>query len=146
MPDHPASTAAPGRAPGQTVSPYYRPSGKVPRSAMLVASACGLAVLPCACLYAWVTMAAPAWVNVIALALFAVGIALIVDCAALRARVRNHDWITRFGVALAVCGWYAQWIAWVALALQRQQGGSLWQHAAALAGDPTRRSTCRSGK
>jgi hypothetical protein len=124
MPDRSPSIAAPGCELDQP-TPCYRPSGRVPRSAILVASACGLAVLPCAGAYAWVTMRAPAWVNVLALALFAFCIALVVDLAAYRARVRNGDWITRFGVALAFGAWYAQWIAWVALALQRQHGGTV---------------------
>jgi hypothetical protein len=135
MPDRSPSIAAPGFELDQP-TPCYQPSGRVPRSAILVASACGLAVLPCAGAYAWVTMRAPAWVNVLALALFAFCIALVVDLAAYRARVRNGDWITRFGVALAFGAWYAQWIAWVALALQRQRGGTVWQYAATLGADP----------
>jgi hypothetical protein len=136
MPDQLPSSAAPGRAPDQAQPRYYRPSGKVPRSAILVAPVCGLAVLPCAFLYAWLTMGAPAFVNVAALAIFALCIALAVERAARWARVRSHDWITRFAVALALCAWYAQWIAWVALALHRQQGGAAWRHAGELVADP----------
>jgi len=135
MSDRSPSIAAPGCALDHA-TPCYRPSGRVPRSAILVASACGLALLPCAGAYAWVTLRAPAWANLFALALFAFCIALVVDWAAYRARVRNHDWITRFGVALALGAWYAQWVAWVALALQRQRGGTVWQHAATLGADP----------
>ena len=135
MPDRSPSIAAPGSKLDQP-TPCYRPSGRVPRSAILVASACGLAVLPCAGAYAWVTMRAPAWVNVLALAVLAFCIALVVDFAAYRARVRNRDWITCFGVALAFGAWYAQWIAWVVLALQRQRGGTVWQYAAKLGADP----------
>jgi len=136
MPDHSPSSAAPACAPDQTSSPYYQPSGRVPRSALVVAPACGLAVLPCAALYAWVTMGAPAFANIVALAFFGFCIALVVDWAAYRARVRSRDWITRFGVALALFAWYAQWVGWVALALHRQQGGAVWRHAAALVADP----------
>jgi hypothetical protein len=136
MPDQLPSSAAPGRAPDEPQPPYYRPSGKVPRSAILVAPVCGLAVLPCAFLYAWLTVGAPAFVNIVALAIFALCIALAVERAALWARVRSHDWITRFGVALALCAWYAQWVAWVALALHRQQGGAVWRHAGDLVADP----------
>jgi len=136
MPDQLPSSAAPGRAPDEPQPRYYRPSGKVPRSAILAAPVCVLAVLPCAFLYAWLTMGAPAFVNVVALAIFAFCIALAVERAARWGRIRSHDWITRFGVALAVGAWYAQWVAWVALALHRQQGGAVWRHAGDLVADP----------
>ena len=117
-------------------SPYYRPSGQVPRTAMPIGAGCGLAVVPAALLYAWVTMRAPAFVNVLALACFACYIAVVNDWAARQARVRNRAWMGRFGVALALCAWYGQWVAWIALAMQRQHGGALWHHAAALVADP----------
>lgn len=126
---------APAVAPAY-VHACYRPSGKISRHAILVASACGLAVLPGAFFYAWVTMFAPALVNLFALMAFAVWIALVVDWAACQARVRDAGWITLFGVGLALAAWYCQWAVWIALAMQRQQGSVLLRSAARLAGHP----------
>jgi hypothetical protein len=116
--------------------PCYEPSGKVPRSAFLVAPLFGLAVVPGAVFYACVTMRAPAFVNMIALALFACWIGVVNDWVARAARVRNRAWMGRCGVALALFGWYCQWVAWIAVALQRQHGGALLRHVGRLLADP----------
>lgn len=114
---------------------YYAPSGKAARWALATGCAYGLAVLPGALLYAWVIMRAPAFVNVIAVLIFGLWIAVVVDLVALKARVRSAAWLKRFSLALALSAWYCHWAAWIALELHG--GGAGWLHRAAeLALDP----------
>ena len=115
----------------QTTLPraYYAPSGKAARWALAIGSAYGLAVLPGALLYAWVIMRAPAFVNVVAVLIFGLWIAVVVDLVALNARVRGEAWLKRFSLALALSAWYCHWAAWIALELHG--GGAAWLHRAA---------------
>jgi hypothetical protein len=105
--------------------PYYRPSGKVAPGALATGVACGLAVVPAAWLYAWVTMRAPACVNVVALAIFGLSIAVVVDVVALKAKVRSRSWIIRFALMLALFAWYVQWAVWVGLERHLPGAGTL---------------------
>jgi hypothetical protein len=116
----------------QTTLPraYYAPSGKTARGALAIGCAYGLAVLPGAMLYAWVTMRAPAFVNVIALLIFGLWIAVVADLVALKARVRSQAWMRRFTLALALSAWYCHWAVWVALDLHGPDTG--WLHRAAV--------------
>jgi len=117
-------------------SPYYRPCTTVPARAFVAAAIGVLAVVPAAFLYAWATSPAPGPVNIIALFVFGGWIALVVDRVARLGHVRSRAWVTWFAIALTLCAWYCQWVAWLAFAAQRRQGGELLQHVAMLAGDP----------
>lgn len=117
-------------------APYYQPCPTVPARAYLLAAIAVLAVVPAAFLYAWATSPAPWPVNIIALFMLGGWIALVVDGVARLGHVRSRAWVTWFAIALALCTWYCQWVAWLALAAQRRQGGDLLQHVALLAGDP----------
>jgi hypothetical protein len=119
-----------------TYAAYYRPSGKVAPYGVLTAALCGCAVLPGAMLYAWVCLHAPALVRLLGLGLFALSIAVVVDWAVIRARVRSGAWVGRFGVALALCSWSVQWVWWAALGMPHDDAAGLWRNALAGAGDP----------
>ena len=114
----------------------YCPSGHVGRGATAAGLILAMAVVPGAFCYAWLTMRAPAWVNAIALAIFGLWIAVVVDLVALKARVRSRAWIARYAVALALFAWYCQWAVWLALAMHRQQAGALLSSAGVLALHP----------
>lgn len=117
-------------------SPYYQPCPTVPARAFVAAVIGVLAVVPAALLYAWATSPAPGPVNIIALFVFGGWIALVVDRVARLGHVRNRTWVTWFAIALTLCAWYCQWLAWLAFATQRREGGAFLQHVALLAGDP----------
>jgi hypothetical protein len=125
--------AKPDRSAG---TPYYQPSGKVARGALLIGMGYGLAILPGAFLYACATMRAPVYINFIVLVIFGLWIAVVVDLVALKARIRNRAWIARFAVALALCAWYFHWAVWMAMAMQRHHAGTLLHSAAVLALHP----------
>lgn len=129
MRDQPVPTAVPPTL-------YYAPSGKVARSAVLAGVGYGLAVVPGALLYAWVTMRAPAWLNAIVLMLSGLWLAVVVNVVARKGRVRSRRWIERYAAALALAAWYGQWALWMALAMHRQQEGRLLHSAALLAVHP----------
>jgi hypothetical protein len=95
-----------------------------------------LAVVPAAFFYAWGTSLAPGPVNVIALLVFGGWIALVVDRVVRLGHVRNRAWVTWCAIALTLCAWYCQWVAWLAFAAQRREGGAFVQYVALLAGDP----------
>lgn len=122
--------------------PYYTPSGKAAPMALAIGAACGLAVLPGAMLYAWVTMHAPAFVNVVAVLIFGLWIAVVVDLVALKARVRSRPWIARFAVALALSAWYCHWAAWIALDMHGAGAGGWLHRAAVLALHPVELVAC----
>lgn len=126
----------PTTSPSAAAPAYYRPSGNVGRGAIGAGILFAMAVVPGAFAYAWLTMRAPAWVNLAALALFGLWIAVVVDLVALKARVRSRAWIARYAVALALFGWYCQWAVWLALAMHRQPAVSLLHSAGLLALHP----------
>jgi hypothetical protein len=119
-----------------SMSPYYRPSCKIPARGFRAAAFGALAAMLAACLYAWVTIPAPAPVNVLTLLVFGVAIGLVVDRVAHLGHVRSRTWITRYAIVLTAWAWYCQWVAWLAFSAQRSHGGLLLQHVAGLMVDP----------
>ena len=113
---------------------YYQPSGKVGPRAWWTALGYGLAVVPGAWLYAWVTMRAPACVNVVAMLLLGLWIAVVVDLIALKAKIRSRAWIMRCAVVLALVAWYVQWAVWIALDFH--PAGAVLRAAAGMAIHP----------
>lgn len=94
--------------------PVYQPSGIVPAGAILSAAASVAITVPLAGIYAWLILQLPAVLNFFVSFAFAFMLASLVKRVCVRSKVRNPQWIGRFGVLLGVCGWYVQWSAWLA--------------------------------
>jgi len=96
-------------------SAYYVPSGRMPARAVTLTLRCGVAVIPAAWLYAWLTIRLPLVLNIGAALGFALTMGLATRYAARCGQARNPAWMGRLGLALGLLGWYAQAAAWIAI-------------------------------
>jgi hypothetical protein len=96
-------------------SPYYRPSGRVPASALPIIVVYALATLPAAWVYAWLMIHLPPVINLFFTMCFSIWLGFMVQQAGARAKVRNPEWLARFGFTIGLAGWYFHWAAWVAM-------------------------------
>lgn len=94
--------------------PVYQPSGVVPTSAIPSAVACVAITVPIAGIYAWLILHLPGLLNFFVSFAFAFVMASLVKRVCAKSKVRNPQWIGRFGVLLGTFGWYFQWSAWLA--------------------------------
>ncbi|MBQ5949722.1 hypothetical protein, partial [Massilia sp. ST3] len=96
-------------------SPYYSPSGRIPVAIIPAAILLALAVLPGAWLYAWASVRAPWVIGCTVGLLFAAALALMVEYAVRKAKVRNPLWMGRMGILIGSSAWYAHWIAYLGI-------------------------------
>jgi len=98
----------------------YTPSGRVPASSIPITLLYALATLPCAWLYAWLTLHVPSLLKVLLGIGFSLALGALAHKAASQARVRNPRWMARFGTVIGLAGWYFQWAAWLGMATAYQ--------------------------
>lgn len=98
-------------------SPYYCPSGRIPRLAIPVITCFAFATFPAAWLYAWVSVHVPAIIKIAVMVFYAVLLGVMASQAAASAKIRHPGWMARFGAMIGFVGWYFQWAAWLALTI-----------------------------
>ncbi len=96
---------------------YYQPSGRLPPSIFVWATACSLALVPIAWIYAWLMLFSPVGPLVV---LFSIGYGVFCARAATLTakwgKARNPARMFKIGAAIGFVGWYLQWVAWISLA------------------------------
>ena len=110
--------------------PYYRPSGRIPRTGIAAVAAAGLAAACGAMVYAWLMVKAASFGMDLKLACFLFSLSLIwiwldglTRRAVARGKIRNPAWMKRAGAAIGLLAWYVQWSAWVVMDGVRASGG-----------------------
>ncbi len=95
---------------------HYRPSGRLPLKALLLAGLFSLVAVPAGWLYAWLTFHIPfVYLNFFITLGFAIVLACAASFAGEQGKARNKLLMGLVGLAIGLFGWYCQWSAWASM-------------------------------
>ena len=105
---------------------YYQPSGKLPAKTLPLILLTALGAIPLGWLYAWLTWHIPlVYINFLITLGFGGMMAVATMMALEYGQCRNPMLATVFGLGVGLLGGYAQWAAWLSIALA-EQGAPGW--------------------